>query len=295
MAIFLLIVLSIFNWFFFLPINEAEFALQFQNICKKVSPQLSEFSSLYMATVCGVNPPPSKIIWDFRNSGLYHLIVVSGAHLIFCSLILDKLLWFRAGALKTSLKFIFLFAYSLFSGLNPPVVRALVGLVLFSGSERLKLNWSPTVGTLFSGFVCLALFPAWWGSLSFMMSWSAAFALSTASGPFLKCVVVYIIMLIPMSSLGLNSPLTIVSNWLLAPVLGFIILPASFLPYIHTSFLVFSDWAWQTLISIIHYLSQFNTMAAETYRLPIEMMWVILFGIQFAHYKIITIKLKREI
>lgn len=260
-----------------------------------MSPAHSEFSVLYAATICGINPPPSEMIWDFRNSGLYHLIVVSGAHLIFCSLILDKILWFRSTFFKSVLKFFILFAYSLFSGLNPPVVRALVGLMLGSASDRFKLNWSSTVATLFSGLVCLAVFPHWWGSLSFLMSWSAAFALSTASSALAKCAVVYIIMLIPMSGLGFNSPVTIFLNWLLAPVLGFVLLPVSLLPYIHSGFLVFSDFVWRVLIFIIQNLSRLSSMSSETYRLPTELMWLILLGLQFGFYKVVTTRRQKQL
>ncbi|MEK6555290.1 MAG: ComEC/Rec2 family competence protein, partial [Bdellovibrionota bacterium] len=182
-----------------------------------------------------------------------------------------------------------------FSGMNPPVVRALVGLVLASQAEHYKLNWSGSITVLFSGFVCLALFPAWWDSLSFLMSWSAAFALTTASSALKKSAAVYIVMLVPMLGLGLNSPATILMNWLMAPILGFILLPVSFLPFIHSSFLGFSDWVWAILIYIISFLSQFSASANATYQIPTFMMWIFLLGLQFALYQYIVTRRKKEL
>lgn len=251
MLVFLLFSASVLNWVFFLPINLAEIGQPFQNICKDMSPSASPYLHYYMATICGVDPPPDPLIWDLREVGLYHLIVVSGAHLIFLNQILEILFFFFSEKLRFRISFFFLFFYSLFSGLNPPVVRALATLVVRAANLHNRWRWSEPQVSLVSGLSLLALFPAWWGSLSFLMSWTAAVGLSLCRGSFEKCALVYLLMLAPLSSIQVLSPLTIFMNWLFAPIIGFLILPFSLLPFLWHPLAHLSDVVWMVLLTAV--------------------------------------------
>lgn len=280
MPVITLFIISILNSLFFLPINTAVISKPFQNFCQKMSPTDSEYSDFYKAIVCGVLDLPQHTIWDFKVVGLFHLIVVSGSHLVFLTYFLDKIFFLKKSKVVFLIKFLILFLYALTSGLNAPIIRALASWVISSLNEQYKLAWSPPYAVLVTGFFCLGLFPSWWSSLSFFMSWCAAFGLSLGQSPLKKCIFIYFFMALPMSGLGISSPLTILTNVFIAPVIGFVMLPISFLPYVVPKVIGVTDFAWRIFNIVISHLAQWMPSFDIQFLSPQWALWFIFMFLQ---------------
>lgn len=139
-----------------------------QNLCQVILNQ-AESSSLSEALFCGVKLPFGRDRVLFQKVGLYHILVVSGLHLN----------WVKRGYEFMTPKWahsaiglsITLAAYALFTGWQPPVVRALF--------EKLipKQYFSEPVRILTSFFLCISLHPHWSLSLSLSLSVTARVAI----------------------------------------------------------------------------------------------------------------------
>lgn len=289
MIFVILIIVALLTAALDLPDFSAELARPFQKICTGLSPRLTDFRELYSATICGINPSNSEIMWDFRNTGLFHLIVVSGAHLSFLATIIMllpiKTRPTRFGNLKKVVLVGALLVYAFASGLNPPIVRALVAYFIFAIQRRHHWGWSNYSVLVGSGLLCLCVFPAWWSSLSFIMSWLASFAIILPGKVWQKAAYCYVLMLLPMSQFQWNHPLTIGFNLLLGPVLGFIVLPFSLLPFFIPPLVKLSDWVWWLVTTLVHYSSQVVTSASPLVVFPAWLVWLFIFALHLGLYK----------
>lgn len=289
MIVFFLLLLSILAAAAEMPDFSAELSRPFQKICIGLSPTVTDFRELYTATICGIIPSNTEMMWDFRNTGLYHLIVVSGAHLSFLAslimLIPISSRPTRFGNIKKMVLITALLVYAFASGLNPPIVRALAGYFLFAFQKRRHLGWSNYSVVIISGLVCLTVFPAWWSSLSFLMSWLASLAIILPGRNWQKAAYCYVLLLLPMSQFQWNHPLTIGFNLLLAPVLGFIVLPFSLLPFFIPPTVFLSDGVWWAVTSLVHYTSQVVTSASPLIVFPKWLVWFALFALHLLLYE----------
>ena len=207
---------------------------------------------IYSALLCGEKLPEGEIKNTFITLGIIHLMVISGAHLIFLEKIWSLLPRFR---LKNTLLAIFLFIYSMSAGLNPPVLRALFALFLSRINKDLKLFWSPYLRVHISGLLCLCCQSSWFQSLSLQMSWVASMGMANRQFSRLKsCALTFLLILPIISQWGNLNPLSIVINWLIAPLAGGILLPLSLLiipfPFIRPM----TDALWGCLIHVLQLL-----------------------------------------
>ena len=180
-------------------------------------------------------------------------MVVSGAHLLFLERLWIKLPlpFFK----KTGLSF-FLVFYALITHLHPPVLRALFSFFLFQLSQSQKLFWSQSVITHLSGFLCLFYSPQWTHSLSLQLSWLASLAQGLSSSSLVKALCTYVIVFPIISQWQFLHPLTVLINWLIAPLIGFFLLPLSFI----TAFLPFlqfvNDKIWDFIFFLLTFINQ---------------------------------------
>lgn len=276
------------------PDFSASLAEPFQKICLHLSPRATELSDLYTATVCGMTPEYSNVMWDFRNTGLYHLVVVSGAHLSFLATLIFMSPFPReTNKAKKYVLILALVTYALMSGLNPPVVRALVSYFYFQFQKRYQLGWSNYSVVVGSGLFCLVIFPAWWTSLSFLMSWLASLAILLPGRPIQKAAYCYLFMLLPMSQFQWNHPLTIFFNLVLAPVLGFLVLPVSIVPFLVPPLTVVSDFVWRIIIWIVGIGSELVTTSAPLLSTTTWVIWILLFCFHLGLYHY-NVRLRRS-
>lgn len=111
------------------------------------------------ALICGKNLSPGPLRQLFTELGLYHILVVSGAHLTWLTAIIMFLF-----PNKPNTTFFCLVLFSLMTGLQAPILRALIELSLRS----LPLpSWLTQLGSVFG---CLVFNPHWLHSRSLFLS-----------------------------------------------------------------------------------------------------------------------------
>lgn len=248
------IVLGVFS-LLGLPVYLANSSLELQRLCQTLAPP-SPFNSWYSAMVCGSSVRHEPYYGQVVATGLIHLMVVSGSHLIFLETLLSRILRANAHHRQTVSLWVggTLFAYVLFSGWQGPALRSWLYLSFKTISYRLKLNWTPLWIILFSiplTYLCLDSRRA---SLSVCLSWCSALALHTPlknDSGLRRAVVIYIFTLPLLAIISPPAPTSILFNCILGPVLGSALFPVSiaafFLPVLtHWVDYLWSGFFWLT-------------------------------------------------
>lgn len=117
-------------------------------------------SILGKALVCGQNLPSGELRNLFIDLGLYHVLVVSGAHLTW----LTAILMFLTSAWSSRISFFILLGFTLMTGAQAPVVRAFLEMGLR------PWGWPSWFTQILSVFGCLAFSPNWISSRSLFLS-----------------------------------------------------------------------------------------------------------------------------
>ena len=120
LCLILMVFICLSSWVPFLSPDILAFSLHEK--CLQFSSFQSETADIYKALVCGHRLPKGLIKETFVKSGLIHLMVVSGAHLLFLERLWKSinLPFFRTGGIL-----FLLILYALTANLHPPVLRAL--------------------------------------------------------------------------------------------------------------------------------------------------------------------------
>lgn len=208
----------------------------------------SRFTPIYKALICGERLAHNSLKVTFVKGGLIHLMVVSGAHLVF----LEKM-WmqtpFSSSFKKASLYFL-LTLYALGTQFHPPVMRALFSFYLFQISQSQKLFFNPVLLTHLSSCLCLLYNPAWIHSASLQLSWLASLC-QNFKGLLKKCFWTYVILLPLVSRWQTLHPLTVLINWLLAPLIGGLLFPLSFMSFLLAPLHHITDALWMMVLKIL--------------------------------------------
>ncbi len=261
-----------------LPNNLANLSVFLRNRCEKSLPT-TLYHDLNSALICGTHLENPHTKGIFQSTGLIHLIVVSGSHLLFLQ---SMIAIFLSKLFKQQPPFVLvagiLFFFTIMTGLQAPCVRALIQLLLTRLSTNRKLFWRPWQVALFSGIICLALFPEWLSSLSLLMSWACALALSLtefSNSKLKQHTLIYFVLLPIISSLAIPHPLTIFINFVFVPVFGVLVFPMSLL-VLFLPFLAFmTDRLWEFLIEVLSRLESF-TPSLGTFKIFIFYQWLFL-------------------
>ncbi len=273
-----------------LPEHMASLTLPLHAICLKHTPE-SAYSFIYEGIVCGENLPHQDLANLFKQSGLIHLIVVSGSHLVFLEGTLDFLL--RKVKYRKNIINLVLVLYILMTLAQPPSVRAGLQRLLSALNKKLQWHWPDLLCCFMTGFFTLLLFPGWWNSHSFLLSWAATFAMTISRTKIHPRHLrfhfwMYWLLVIPLLTLTCPQPLSIFCNWLLAPLIGGILFPLSalcyFIPILHS----FVDLGWQMLERLLEFLVQEapRLTSDPTISLQVSLLgaWGYLIAIQLASY-----------
>lgn len=220
--------------------------------CLQQIPASSEWQDIYGAFVCGEYLPEGQIKKVFVATGVIHLMIISGAHLVFIEKTWSALPSFRFKQLSLA---IFLMLYALTAGLKPPILRALFSLSIHRINKKLKLFYSPYWKVQFSGMLCLICHSAWAHSISLQLSLLASLGMANHSMSRIKsCALTYLIILPIISAWGGLHPLSILINWVLTPIASVILLPLSMLvvplPWIH----LLVDLLWSYFLQILNWI-----------------------------------------
>jgi len=242
----------------------AALAERLQNSCENLFSQESSYRELSQAFICGssLHDPLSKEI--FLETGLIHLMVVSGSHL-------QTLLWLEQGLLffwnkKSWLKIFLalsLFFYCLLTGFQPPVLRALASWLCRWLNQFFHWHWDAGKIQLASGVFLLSLFPDWIHSFSFYLSWLSSLGFLAAplivksshrrkESAFRHWLLTSLCIQALVAFAFWNfSWLGFFMNVLLGPFIGFFLLPLSLLELLLPTFAFFWDQAWFYLLAFL--------------------------------------------
>lgn len=201
--------------------------------CISNLPEHSASIAELKALVCAENFSNLNDSQLYISSGLIHLFVVSGAHLIVIEAFLLKIS--HRYKLPGYVILLALTLYALACGLNAPVVRCLVAFALGYYLERKNIYWPAHLKLIVIGISTLVFNYHWVSSLSLQMSWIAAFLVALGThffknyGLIFKQSLFYFALLPSITFFQVPSPVVILFNVLLAPVLELVLFPLGLL------------------------------------------------------------------
>lgn len=214
------------------------------HICLNLAPT-SQYTELYQAIVCGEALSNPQFLKSFRDSGLMHIMVVSGSHLL---TLRSLIRWPR-------IQIPILMFYCCVTGFQPPVVRSIIQLLIQESTKRLA--WSSNICVFMSGLMTWSLRPEWITSLSFQLSWMCAFALSLTEGRslFTKVSVIYICTALILAQFQWPHPVSILMNATLAPFIGVVLFPAALLTFALPALSPLTDFLWSTVLGLCSFIT----------------------------------------
>lgn len=255
------------------------------NFCFTFQPQNISQPEIWRALVCGENlSNKNSTKNDFIFSQLIHLIVVSGSHF----LVLFGILNF----LKTPplLSGFVMIIFALATGFQPPSVRGLIAILISIYSYKHKVLPHGDQRSLLTLFICLMLQPLWIESWSLFLSAICALALN-AKLPKISSHAKVFTLLLPIEALWNQvNPLGLLTNYLLADMIGWILFPLALLSILPiTYFCVPYDFFVQFLTLLLKKISiEFNpvksTITLQLQTVPFSYWIYLIFIHSFVHF-----------
>ena len=287
--VLIFIILCIKPLFFYLPAQRLAQFLHIECVQNIVGGN-EALTSIYSALVCGERLPEGVLKKTFMSLGIIHLMVISGAHLIFIEKAWNILPYFR---FKNISLIFFLLIYAFSAGLSPPILRALFSFLLARINKKWKLFWSPYIRVHISGLLCLLCQHNWIHSLSLQLSWVASLGMSNPClSRWKSCVLTYLLIVPLVSSWSNAHPFSIVINWLIAPLASSVLLPLSLLTLPFPFLRVFTDVMWEWFLQLLYFLKPLTEhKGIEFISLNVITVWIyiiLLFIIMenfFIHYR----------
>lgn len=269
----------------FLPNFFASLSERAQMICQSHAPW-SPYAAWYSGIVCGTSVRGEPFYDEVVHSGLIHLLVVSGSHLVFLETLIIYLskLARRGKPLPSIFIDLLLLGYVVLTGWQTPALRSLIFILLKKINQRCKLFWTPVWLTAFSIPLAAAMSDARGYSLSLALSWVAALALHTRLSHetfFRRMILVFIFTWPILAMLTPPTLQTILFNTLLAPILGFLLFPISALPFFYRPLTTLTDNLWWVFFWLMDHLSSpiRNPHPALSFSLPYAFLYAVLLQI----------------
>lgn len=248
--------------------------------CLNFTPK-THYSQYYAAIVCGENLPQGDFnLIGFKDMGIYHLLVISGSHLVFLSIILEKLFSFEKGSKITLLT---LGVFCFLTGCQPPVLRSFLSLLIENFQRQHKLFWTPYEVALLSTALVVAINPKWCGSYSLLLSYIASVTLiySSLYKYWLQAFIIYGLMFLFLLPLAPPHFFSLIASPFLGLFVGFIVFPFSFFSYFFHILVPITDIFWKFLFSILQTLSPYSPRYTP-YFISKNLLWF--FAILFHFY-----------
>lgn len=152
----------------------------FRQLEEYLSPFPENLSALYLAMLTGNKKNlDTEIKVSFQNTGLMHILAVSGMHvglLAAIPLLLLKRIPKLWRAARYSLRIsatLLVWSYALFTGLSPSICRAAVMFSFFLWAPNLRGRHQKVNILCASAFLLLLLEPSWLSNVGFQLSYSA--------------------------------------------------------------------------------------------------------------------------
>lgn len=259
----------------FMPRFRADFTRPFHRTCLNIGPPRLENSddsdrAMIRSLICGER---MKLSFDdqrpWRYLGLVHLLVVSGGHLLILASVIELLGFKRYGALY----WLSLISFALMNNLDPPVLRSLIGLWL---TPRLRRRgWRSSETLVLTAWMCAPFLASFQELGSLLMSFSAALAIRFVNDnraefahqkiwiEIATQVTIWWLMLPTLARLSIVHPIASLTNIVLAPLLGWILVPSALIAWLGSStplrdwILAFWSYEWRLIEWVLKILSEF--------------------------------------
>lgn len=257
----------------------------------------SSYTEIYQALLCGKRLPFGELRDIFIKGGLIHLMIVSGAHLIFLEHWLSKLPF--PSRLKTPFLYCSLILYALASQLHPPVLRALFSFFIRRFSAKNHLFWGPFQVTFVSAVFCLFCQLNAKDSFSLQLSLLATLLYHSCRDSLLRSFVIYLFILPIINHWQELSSLTVLINWILAPLISSILFPLSFLAGFFPFIYPFTDALWSLFLKILKLTEKLPFQNSFfSWPIPKDWIWGYILGVWFFLFHLesflIRIKIKNS-
>ena len=227
------------------------FSSDIHKLCLEYSPH-SPFQTLYSAIVCGKKLEEPDQFLTLKQLGIIHIVIVSGAHLLFLSRLL-RLISFQL--IPQIITLIILFIFVLCCQIQMPALRAWIFVITLTLSKKLKLFNSHPLNILLSILFCLTLDLQSFFKISLPLSWLASLALYIGRNSFTQSVLCYFLLLPVLFNFQFLHPWTILINAFLTPVLCFFLFPMSLLSFFFSFLIPWTDQLWEGLFKLSSILS----------------------------------------
>ncbi len=241
-----------------------------QEMCVLNIPKQSSFPEIYKSIVCGLRLPSNKNKLLLTNAGLIHLFVVSGAHLQLIKKLGSKII-------NNNLFILFLLGgYTLLTGASPPVLKAFIFILLKNFSDKFDLSWTSSQTNFKSTLLCILLNINLINSYSLILSSIAIqiLIISNSNNLFKSQIKFYILMIPTLILLQIPSPLTILINYFLIPILIMLHLPLTLFTYFFRSLVLTCDFLWEYTFRYFKYLDSLHTPINFKLYFPHEYLWI---------------------
>jgi hypothetical protein len=260
---------------FWLPNLLMKVSKPFHGLCVAAAHHTS-MAALNDAVVCGSRLTHSEmnVINEFKQAGVIHLLIVSGAHLFLIEWWIQKIF-----GKKTNSWWIctILIVYSTVALFNPPIVRALLSWCLRQLNRAQSLKWTRVQIVTLSAFATLGFCADERAISSLLISWAAA--LSIASMPVRHLSLkesmkslsslatnlwhrlslqlkLYIALLIPLLPYSAPHPLTILIQLAIYPILIVVIFPFSLLTVLFSPLDALNKFLWESILLFLDTVSR---------------------------------------
>lgn len=229
---------------------------------------------IYRGLICGSSQIDTKTKQLFLQTGLYHLLVVSGSHLVLLDSYLEKTF-----SKNFKIKWLALLLYCEMCLLQAPILRALCSYSVVSLTHSWRLGLRTDQRVLAAGLMTLIVDPTLILSLSLQLSWMAALCISLPLSLRLKTFL-FLLYLLPL--LGPQHPWTAVNNLVFATVFETLLFPFSIVSVITPFSAEVAHFVWSTTLTLLHYLPH-SPHSGEL--LPYSLApWLALFTTHLFHF-----------
>ncbi len=210
-------------------------SLFLHHLCLSQVPPAPLSQATLSALVCGKNFDRLSDTQIYTSTGLIHLFVVSGSHLILIQKLLNQIspLFFKK--INYAVLLLVLLTYAAMCLFNPPVTRSFIFLFFSITLHRRHQYWPKHYVLLIAGLATLALNYQWMTSMSLQMSWLAALVLEiyaqkfSSTSFFVRQLIFYSLFIVCYMGLGFPQLSTIIVCVVLTPALEYILFPFAIL------------------------------------------------------------------
>jgi competence protein ComEC len=216
---------------------------------------------------------------SYQKIGVVHLLAISGLHVgLLVGMVFYVFIW--SGITKEKTEWIMLMVlplYAVVTGLAPPVVRAVVMMMLLIGARRFHLRLTPLDAISLAFMLMLLSEPLIIYDIGFQLSFSVSFSLVISSRKILTsfesliqqtAAASFIAQLsslpVILTSFYEVSLISIIANLLFVPLFSFILLPVLMLTYIVFSLSGSLPRIYVTMLDgVIRHINKFSNILAE--------------------------------